>query len=167
MKERKGKLRWDLMPFQALDEVVRVFQNGAEKYSDWGWLKEPNPQQTYFAAAMRHLSQYGQGLRQDPDSGLHPMAHVVADALIVLAHDLMGTASTHSESPHNPPPQSDPEPPDDGPSPPPNGEQGPDMREKSHRVSAAWTVLGQPSTTPGGAPSSSAPGNPEERHLID
>lgn len=91
-KSKQGKLRWALLPINAVREVVRVFEFGAKKHSEFGWRGVPNAKQFYYESCMRHLTDwYWDGLDEDPESGLHPLAHLGADTLILLARKLEGT----------------------------------------------------------------------------
>lgn len=83
----QGKLRYDLVPWAGLDEVVRVLGHGAEKYGPENWRNVPRLEDRYPAAALRHLSRYLQGERDDPESGLNHLAHAVCSLLFVLAID--------------------------------------------------------------------------------
>ncbi|HKE56465.1 MAG TPA: dATP/dGTP diphosphohydrolase domain-containing protein [Pyrinomonadaceae bacterium] len=39
VKKDLGKLRWSLLPWDALEEVVKVLMFGASKYADRNWEK--------------------------------------------------------------------------------------------------------------------------------
>ena len=66
-KYDKHKLRWELVPFDAMEEIVARFTHGSEKYDDDNWKKVPNAAKRYQAAMMRHFSKYMQGEVMDPD----------------------------------------------------------------------------------------------------
>lgn len=85
LKYDTGKLRWDLLPVEALEQVIRVFMYGAQKYSDHNWTYGMKWSK-HFNAALRHLSSFWKGEDIDPESGLHHMAHAAACALIVLQY---------------------------------------------------------------------------------
>lgn len=53
---RKGKGRWDLIPFEFLMELARHFEEGSVKYGDRNWEKG-QPCSVYLDSAMRHLAQ--------------------------------------------------------------------------------------------------------------
>jgi hypothetical protein len=88
----KGKLRYDLVPFDALDEIVGVLTDGEIKYpseGDLNWEKTPeNEIKFYKAALLRHMSKIMQGEVIDPDSNRRHMAHIGSNALIILALEL-------------------------------------------------------------------------------
>lgn len=87
MKFDQGKPRYDLVPWAAMDDVVRVLTYGAQKYSDNNWLLVEKKEQRYPSAAMRHISAYMQGERYDPETGINHMAHAICSLLFILALD--------------------------------------------------------------------------------
>lgn len=84
MKDDKGKARWDLLPFAAMEEVVEVLTFGAEKYSPDNWRTVVNARKRYLAAAFRHMAAWARGEHTDKESGLSPLAHAVCCLLFVL-----------------------------------------------------------------------------------
>lgn len=87
IKNDDHKLRYDLMPWAALDEVVRVLGHGARKYGDDNWRRVKRMEDRYPAAALRHISAYLQGVERDDESGLHHLAHAICSLMFVLAVD--------------------------------------------------------------------------------
>lgn len=67
--------RFDLIPAEPLMELARVYGWGATKYDDHNWRKGYNWGWS-FASLMRHAWEWWAGKRADPESGLHPLAHV-------------------------------------------------------------------------------------------
>ena len=57
VKNDKGKLQWSLMPFEQLEDTVRVLMKGAEKYSRDNW-KKCDDVNRYKDALMRHVTAY-------------------------------------------------------------------------------------------------------------
>ena len=86
-KKDKGKPRYDLIPGDALHEVVKVLSNGADKYADRNW-EIGQPWGKVFGAMMRHCWAWWRGEELDKESGLHHMAHAGAEALFLLAYAL-------------------------------------------------------------------------------
>jgi len=82
------KLRWDLLPWQQLEEVVKVYTEGAKKYGDLNWQALSNPKERWFSAAMRHLVAWknGETLNAD-DFDLPHLAHVVFCILALMWDD--------------------------------------------------------------------------------
>lgn len=78
--------RYDLLPWEALDEVARVYGFGAEKYKPHNW-RRGYAWGLSFAAAMRHITQWWTGERHDPESGYHHLAHGVFHLLALMVYD--------------------------------------------------------------------------------
>ncbi len=87
-KHDLGKLRWDCLPWPAVEQVVRVLTFGAEKYSAWSWPGVPDARRRYFAALIRHAVAWLRGERLDPESGLPHLAHLACNALFLLSFEL-------------------------------------------------------------------------------
>lgn len=90
-KYDQDKMRYDLVPFRGLDDVVRVLTYGANKYGPDNWREVKRAEERYPAAALRHLSAYLQGEAYDPESGLPHLAHAVCSLLFVLTLDQEGS----------------------------------------------------------------------------
>lgn len=87
-KHDAGKIRWSLLPWGALEEVVKVLEHGAQKYSPGNWVKvEP---ERYEEALLRHVVARQKGEKNDPDSKLSHLAHIVCDALFLIWFELRG-----------------------------------------------------------------------------
>jgi hypothetical protein len=86
-KDDAEKPRWDLLPLDVLEGAVRVFTNGAKKYSDDGWKTVPDAKKRYYAALMRHLKSWQAGEGPDPEDGESPLAHALCDLIIVAWHE--------------------------------------------------------------------------------
>jgi hypothetical protein len=86
MKETSGKLRWTLLPLDALKEVVKVLEYGARKYSADNWQKVDK--EKYKEALWRHWVAYNQGEKKDPETGLSHLAHLLCDGLFLLWFNL-------------------------------------------------------------------------------
>lgn len=87
IKHDKQKTRWDLVPFDCLEEVAKVYTFGAEKYGDNNWKDLDCPQERYFAALMRHLTEWKNGKIKDKETGLNHMAHIAWNSLALLWFD--------------------------------------------------------------------------------
>ena len=89
VKHDDGKPRYDLVPPDALDEIVKALTFGAREYEDRNWEKGMNWGR-YFGACMRHLWAYWCGEETDPDSGLSHLAHAGCCVFFLLAYELRG-----------------------------------------------------------------------------
>lgn len=85
VKFDQGKLRFDLMPPEALEEIAAVFTCGANKYGvrnweagmDWGRC---------FGATMRHLWAWWRGEEKDSESGISHLAHAAAGIMFLITY---------------------------------------------------------------------------------
>lgn len=84
VKHDQEKLRMDLLPFDALEEIARVLTYGAKKYNPDNWKKVPNAKARYEAALLRHYAAYQRGEAKDPESGLSHLAHLGCNALFLI-----------------------------------------------------------------------------------
>lgn len=87
MKFDQGKPRYDLVPWEAMDDVVRVLTYGAQKYADNNWKHVEDAAKRYPAATFRHLSAYMQGEKMDPETGVSHLAHAMCSLMFMLAMD--------------------------------------------------------------------------------
>ena len=85
IKESKGKTRWSLLPFDALEEVVSVLNFGAvTKYQPENW-KKVECKAPYADAIIRHWKKYFTDKEEfDSESGLSNLAHMACDVLFLL-----------------------------------------------------------------------------------
>jgi hypothetical protein len=84
--DKPHKLRWSLLPLQLVEPAARAMQNGVDKgYEPNSWQRGPKEKAVpkYNDALMRHLAAYQGGEGRDPDSGLHPLDHVMACVVIL------------------------------------------------------------------------------------
>lgn len=84
-RHNAGKVRFDLLPANAMLQTARVFSMGAEKYGDRNW--ELGMDWSKVTASLeRHLQAFKRGEDYDKESGELHMAHVVANALFLLEY---------------------------------------------------------------------------------
>lgn len=88
-KDDQDKLRYDLVPPDALEEIVRIYNMGAKKYTDRNWEKGIKFGRV-FAAAMRHLWSWWRGEELDPESKLSHLAHAAWNCIALLAYTKRG-----------------------------------------------------------------------------
>ncbi len=77
-----GKLRWSLVDFDALEDMVKVLEFGAKKYADNNWKKGLKTTEI-FESMMRHLTAYMRGEDIDPESGLPHTGHILCNAMFL------------------------------------------------------------------------------------
>lgn len=80
------KVRVDLLPTGALEEIAKVLTFGAHKYSAWNWAKGM-AWSRLLGAAMRHLFAWARGESVDPESGLPHLAHLGCCVLFLIEHE--------------------------------------------------------------------------------
>lgn len=84
-KRDVGKLRYDLIPEHALEQLASVYTKGAAKYSDYNWRRGMRWSRVY-AAAMRHLIAYRRGEWADAESGEAHLAHVLWNVITLMEY---------------------------------------------------------------------------------
>lgn len=91
MKADRAKLSIDkpdysLIPPRQMSEVAKVFTYGAIEHEPGDWYRGAD-WSVYEAAIARHFEAWRMGQVLDADSGLHPLAHAIADMLILMCYD--------------------------------------------------------------------------------
>ncbi len=86
LKEKQTKMRPSLLPWEAIQEIVKVLEFGAKKHGEESWKTYGSG--CYKDSLMRHIISYGQGEQLDEDSGLSVMSHIAVNALFLLWFEL-------------------------------------------------------------------------------
>ena len=81
------KLRWDLLPVEAMIDVVRVLTYGARKYADNNWKKVENPHDRYYAASIRHITRWRAGYKKDKETGRSHLTHAICCLIFLWCFD--------------------------------------------------------------------------------
>lgn len=84
LKYDTGKLRWDLLPLDCIEDVVKILTFGSEKYGPNNWQQVEDAEDRYFAALMRHLAASRTGEKTDPESGLSHLSHVACNIVFLM-----------------------------------------------------------------------------------
>jgi len=79
------------IPPVALIQLGEAMQTGIEKYGLFNWRGSEVRSSVYYNAIMRHLMQWRDGEMIDEDSGLHPLAHVMASCAILIDAEAQDT----------------------------------------------------------------------------
>lgn len=82
-----GKLRYDLIPPDALRELAKVYTVGAEKYGERNWEKGMSWGRA-FGSLLRHVWDWFGGIEADHEDGLHPLAHAAFRVFQLLAYSM-------------------------------------------------------------------------------
>lgn len=83
LRYNTNKLRYDLIPEYAEEQVAKVMTKGAEKYAPNNWRKGM-PWSEVESSLKRHLAAWKSGEDFDSESGLYHMAHVAVNALFLI-----------------------------------------------------------------------------------
>lgn len=89
------KIRWYLVPWKQFEYVVQVLMYGETKYTQTladgttlsgadNWKLVDNKRNRYYSAAMRHLTKWFTGEKNDPETGLPHLAHCICCLLFLL-----------------------------------------------------------------------------------
>jgi hypothetical protein len=91
-----GKPDFSLLPMNTLEDEVRVWMYGAQKYASWNWAKGM-PWSVPFACLMRHMAAWQRGEENDPESGLPHLAHAMCNLRMLTLY-----AKTYQEGDDRP-----------------------------------------------------------------
>ncbi len=81
---KDGKLRWDLLPLEEIEDIVRLYTAGARKYGPNNWQNLPDGINRYKGALLRHLMEFERGNEIDPETGGYSLAAVAWNAIAML-----------------------------------------------------------------------------------
>jgi len=79
------KLRYDLVPPSSIRALAEVLTYGAKKYKPNNW--KLGDKDRYIAAMFRHIEDWRAGERNDPESGMHHLAHALTNCAFLLFLD--------------------------------------------------------------------------------
>jgi hypothetical protein len=85
MKFDADKPDYTLVPWDGLEEIVKVLEFGARKYARDNWKHVLGADTRYQAAAFRHLIAYNTGEKVDQETGLSHLAHAGCCLLFLLS----------------------------------------------------------------------------------
>jgi hypothetical protein len=91
-KKDAGKVMWDLLPWDEIEEAAKVMTDviTSGKYPIDNWKKVPGAKRRYFRSVIRHIRAWQRNEMNDPESGLHPLAHAVCCLLFLQWFDTNG-----------------------------------------------------------------------------
>lgn len=93
-----GKLRWALVWFPAVEEMLQVLEAGAIKYAPENWKKGLHEQET-LESTMRHLVALFNGEYRDPETGLPHWAHIMCNMMFFSFHHRHKSFTTERNNP--------------------------------------------------------------------
>lgn len=87
-KDDGGKLPWHLLPYDAVEDIVKVLDFGAKKYAPRNWEKGIVYSRVY-GALMRHLVAWWmkENGGRDKETGLSHLAHAGCCVLFLIAFE--------------------------------------------------------------------------------
>lgn len=85
IKHDVGKTDWAILPLDALEEIIKVFQFGEKKYARGNYANGEGLEYTRILnSLMRHTTSFMRGEDNDPETGLSHMAHAGCCTLMLL-----------------------------------------------------------------------------------
>lgn len=99
-KHDNGKTDWSLLPWDAVEEIIKVLQFGAGKYSPWNWAENGGFKfNRLFNSSMRHfVAWFWRREDLDPETGLSHMAHLGCNILFLLHYVLNGNKFKNNDN---------------------------------------------------------------------
>lgn len=88
-KDDSEKLPWGLLPFDALNEIVKVLLFGKTKYGARNWERGMDWNRP-FDALMRHMTAWWQREDRDQETGTSHLANAGCCLLFLLAYEIRG-----------------------------------------------------------------------------
>ena len=93
--------RFDLIPFDALEELARVYGVGAKKYSDDNWLGGYRWRLS-LGALLRHVSRFMLGEDRDPETGCLHLAHACWHTMTLMTFHMRKLGTDDRRPPMRP-----------------------------------------------------------------
>ena len=90
VKSDDGKLKWHLLPIKAVEEVIRGYMFGANKYGEGNWEAPGFDYSRLYDAAQRHLTSWWNGEDEASDTKVHHLAHATCCLLMLLTYKYTG-----------------------------------------------------------------------------
>lgn len=83
LKFDEGKLPWNLMPPESIEQILEILDFGSKKYAAWNWAKGISYSRL-FAATMRHMWAWYRGEENDPETSKSHLAHASCCIVFLL-----------------------------------------------------------------------------------
>lgn len=106
IKHDQDKPRWDLLPVEPIEEIVKALTYGAKKYSDNNWKTVEPFTERYYAAMMRHIVEWRKGNLIDSESGLSHLTHAMCCMLFLMTKEEEDCIKTTNQIPQTVKPKS-------------------------------------------------------------
>lgn len=90
-----GKTDWAILPIGASEEIIKVFEFGARKYSRGNFLEGGGLAYVrVLNSTLRHIYSFMRGEDLDPESGLSHLAHAGCNIYMLLTYELSKPKNT-------------------------------------------------------------------------
>jgi hypothetical protein len=83
----QGKIRYDLIPPWALEQIAKVYTYGTIKYDDDNWWKGMKWRKDVFGCIERHIKKWFRGEKLDDESNLHHLAHAAWNCIALMEYE--------------------------------------------------------------------------------
>ena len=95
-RDNTNKLRWSLIPIDAMEELLTVAEYGAKKYGKYNWQQPPYLTfDDILDSLYRHVAARRMGVMFDGESMKFHMAHAMWNCMALLTYDLRGYWEEH------------------------------------------------------------------------
>lgn len=85
IKHDKDKTDWSLVPMECVEDIAKVLEFGAKKYSPNNWREGSGFSYTRVLNSLfRHIFAFARGQDLDPETGLSHLAHAGCNILFLL-----------------------------------------------------------------------------------
>lgn len=93
-RDDSAKLRYDLIPPEAMEELAKVLTFGAKKYADRNWEKGMDWGRV-FGSLMRHLWKWWSPFHPDTDdeTGFSHLSHALTNIAFLLTYEKRGVGN--------------------------------------------------------------------------
>jgi len=83
-----GKTDWSLMPWECVEEINKVLEFGAKKYSAHNWRDGTGFSWTrVLSSLLRHTFSWARGEDLDPESGLSHLSHMGCNVIFLIYYN--------------------------------------------------------------------------------
>jgi hypothetical protein len=89
LRYNTGKLRYDLLPPDGIEELVAIYTMGAQKYAARNWEKGLSYMDC-IASLKRHMAKFEMGENKDEESQRLHTAHMTWNSLALVVFQLRG-----------------------------------------------------------------------------
>ena len=83
----EGKTRYDLIAPWAMEQLAKVYTYGTIKYDDDNWWKGLSWKKNVMGCVFRHVWAWMRGEENDPESGLHHLAHAAWNCFALMEYE--------------------------------------------------------------------------------